>query len=234
MPWSCPLRARGAFRNHSSLNAATVTALNSPDGAVTGTRARTSGSKCRARCACGPGKVLDPGVIGAAEDGPAHPGPAGEAVDPGHRVRVPAVAGGHAGDAVVEVLRSLGVDHHGGGLDPSHPQRGVHHDPGQPHATGRGPEEVGIALGRELDPARRGGERQALDVRAERAVAVMVLAVDVRGDGPPDGDVAGPRRHRDEPAARHEGAHRARRGSPPPRRARARRRDRPRTRCRAR
>ena len=48
MLWSWPLRARGALRNHSSLNAATVTALNSPDGAVTGTEARTSGSKRRA------------------------------------------------------------------------------------------------------------------------------------------------------------------------------------------
>ena len=55
-----------------------------------------------------------------------------------------------------------------------------------------------------------------VDVRAERAVAVVVLAVDVGGDGPPDGDVARPRGDRDEPARGTKARIRASRLTPAP------------------
>ncbi len=43
--------------------------------------------------------------------------------------------------------------------------------------------------------------------RAKLPVAMVVLSVDVRGDGTADRDIAGPRRHRHEPARRNEAPH---------------------------
>ena len=45
------------------------------------------------------------------------------------------------------------------------------------------------------------------DVPGEAAVAMVVLPVDVRGDGASDGDVAGAGCHRHEPAGRNEVPH---------------------------
>ena len=50
-------------------------------------------------------------------------------------------------------------------------------------------------------------ERHFDHVPAETAVAVVILPVDIRRDCAANGDVAGARRHRDEPALRNQAAH---------------------------
>ena len=98
------------------------------------------------------GEVLEPGVVAPGEHGPAHGAAPGQAVDPRHRVPVlarrarPCGRGSRRGSAARSVsTRMVAVSHR------EHPQRGVDHDPGQSHATGGGPEQVGVALGRDLD-----------------------------------------------------------------------------------
>src|SRR5690606_26923994 len=75
------------------------------------------------------------------------------------------------------------------------------------HPAGRAPEQCGVRLGGDLDHAggRVQGERE--HVVGEPAVDVVVLAVDVGGDGAADGHVPGTGRDGDEPAERHHAAH---------------------------
>ena len=56
------------------------------------------------------------------------------------------------------------------------------------------------------------GQGQLDDVGAEATVDVVVLAVDVGGDGAPDGDLAGARGHRHEPAQGNQPLHEGLRG----------------------
>ncbi len=91
------------------------------------------------------------------------------------------------------------VDSDPGGLDRDQTEAGVQHDPGQPHASGGCPEQFGVGVGGELHGPGGGGQRQPLDVAAETAVAVVVLPMHVRGDGPAHRDVARARGHCDEP-----------------------------------
>jgi hypothetical protein len=72
--------------------------------------------------------------------------PRAEAVDPGDRVRVGVVAVGEAGEQVVQVGRPLGVDDDPGRLDRAHAQGRPEHHPGEPHAAGGRPEQLGVAV----------------------------------------------------------------------------------------
>ncbi len=135
------------------------------------------------------GRSSSGGVVAPGQHRPAE-GPApGQAVDPGHRVAVAVVARLHAGQGVVEVGGPFGVDPDARRLDRGEPQRGRGHDPGQAHPAGGGPEQVpafgvvGVALGVEVEPSGRGGQRQRRDVLGEAPVPMVVLAVDVGGDG---------------------------------------------------
>ena len=144
-------------------------------------------------------EVLELGVVAAGEHRPSEPAAGGLAVDPGHRVAVGPVAGLHLVHHVVEVGRPFGVDQHVAGLDGEHLEGGVGDHPGEPHAPGRGPEQVGIGLRCDLHRAGRGDQGHLEDVGAEATVDVVVLPVDVGGDGTADGDQSGARADRHEP-----------------------------------
>ena len=90
-------------------------------------------------------------------------------------------------------MRSVSTDRQAG-LDAVQAERGVEDDAGEAHAAGGGPEQLRVRLGG--DPAAAVGGRHdghRLDGVAPRAGAVVVLAVDVGGDGAADGDLAGAR-----------------------------------------
>ena len=98
------------------------------------------------------------------------------------------------------------------GLDGGGLERRLDDHPGQSHAADRRPEQRGVvgaaAIGRERPHrAVRRHQRHRPQVRAERAVDVMVLAVDVSRDRAADGHVPRPGRHRHEPAQREQVAH---------------------------
>jgi hypothetical protein len=151
-------------------------------------------------------EVLDLGVVTAGDDAAPEAGAGREAVDPRHRVPVGGVAGLEVGHAGVEVGRPPAVDHHARRRDRPHPQRRLDDDACEAEPAGGGPERVVVR--RELEPAPVGQvEHHRLDVVAEAAVVVVVLAVDVAGDGAAHGDVARARGDRHEEAERHEGPH---------------------------
>lgn len=147
-------------------------------------------------------------MVAAGQDGAAGPRAAGEQVDPGDRVAVAVVVGGQPGHQVVEVGGPFGVDAHQRGLHGQQLDRRGEHDAGQPHAAGRRPEQLRLVLGG--DEAGAAVRRQQLDgayVAGERPRQMVVLAVDVRADGPADRDVPGPGADGDEPAERQQDLH---------------------------
>ena len=148
------------------------------------------------------GQVGEPGVVAPGEHRAAEAAARRLAVDPGHRVPVAVVTVQHLVHDVVEVDGPLGVDQHVAGLHRDHLQGGVGHDPGEAHAAGRGPEEIGVRVGGDGVGPGRGDQGHRHDVRAEAAVDVVVLAVDVGGDRPADRHQAGARGHGYEPAER--------------------------------
>ena len=84
----------------------------------------------------------------------------------------------------------------------------VEHVAGQAHAADGGVEQLGLdarASASTIAPVPT-RSRSAADVPAEGAGAVVVLAVDVGGDGAAQRDERRAGRHRHEPAARQEGA----------------------------
>jgi hypothetical protein len=110
-------------------------------------------------------------------------GAARQQVDPRHRVAVGCIAVRHQGQEVVEVVGTFGVDRHPARLDRHHGERRLEHDPRQPHPADCRPEQLRLPIW--SDHHRRGvGEQQCqgAHVRSERAVDVMILAVDVAGD----------------------------------------------------
>jgi hypothetical protein len=116
---------------------------------------------------------------------------------------VAVVAPGHAVEGVVQVGGALGVDQQAAAGDRHEGEGDVEDHAGQPHAAGGGPEQLGVLVGADLDGAARRAQAQRPDVGGEGAVAVVVLAVDVRGDGAADGDVAGAGGDGHEPALGH-------------------------------
>ncbi len=129
----------------------------------------------------------------------------GHHVDPGHRVVVAVIAGLHQGQRLVEVAGAIGVHRELAGLDAVEPERGVEHDAGEAHAAGGGPEQLGSDAGVTTwqPPDGVAMVRRGHGI-APRAHLVVVLPVDVRRDRAADGHLAGPRRHRHEPAPGHQ------------------------------
>ena len=83
----------------------------------------------------------------------------------------------------------------------------VHHDAREAHAPGRCPEQFGVRCRGNLLPSPGGGhDREGNDGIAPGPNLVVVLAVHIRGNGPPDGDLPGAGRDRYEPAERHQPA----------------------------
>jgi hypothetical protein len=157
----------------------------------------------------GPARAgLDLGGVAAPHQDPAADvGPAGEAVDPAHRVGPVRRAQPQALHHRAEARHALGLQHDPRALDPLEPQGDLHDEAGEPHAAEGGEEQLALPVGTALDePAVGNAEGDAIDEAPERAVAVMVLAVDVAGHARPDGDELGARGDRREPPARHEDA----------------------------
>jgi hypothetical protein len=129
-------------------------------------------------------------VVAARQHRPTEIPAAGEAVDPGDGVAIVVIAFEHASHAVVDVVGALRVAHDVRGLDRLELQPGVGDDTGETHAAARRPERVGVGVGMERGGTVRGRDHaHLLDEVGERTVPE--LAVDVGGDGPADGDVAG-------------------------------------------
>jgi hypothetical protein len=105
-----------------------------------------------------------------------------QAVDPGNRV-------GHAvhrlqsGERVVEIRSDDRLLPHPSRLDGVEPKGGLEDRSGEPHAADRGGEEARVLHLRAGDDTPVGqGQREPFDMVAEAAVAMMILAVHVRGD----------------------------------------------------
>ena len=88
-------------------------------------------------------------------------------------------------------------------LDRDQPQRDLANNSRQPHAADGRPKESGILTGGAARAGSVGEDHlDRLHVRAERAAAMMILAMHVRGDAAAERYVLGARRDRREPAAR--------------------------------
>ena len=136
---------------------------------------------------------------------PAQRAPPGQEVDPCHRVAVPPASFGQQREERVEIGHPIGVDPEQARLDRVQADRRLDDRAGQAHAPARGPERLGIVVGGQRSAAAVGlRQHQRLDVGAEAPGGVMVLAVDIGRDRPPDGDVTGAGRHRHEPTLGHD------------------------------
>jgi hypothetical protein len=140
------------------------------------------------------------GVLSPDDDPPTQRLAAAQGVHPGDRV--PGARGpiGHARHQSLEVRSALRPDPYLCGLYGEQPQRGLQDHPGQAHATGSGPEEVGVRFRADLQGSLRGPQPQRCDMVGEVPVAMLVATVDVRRDRPADGDEAGGGQHGRKPA----------------------------------
>ena len=151
---SSPAPRPGALRNHGSLNA--------PRSRLEEARRRRhghlgphAGSKRSASARRGRGGPR----AGRGRPGRGWPGPMADPA-PGSRSTPPSSGTRSsrsviAGDAVVEVAGALGVDRMVAVSTGSSPDGGVDHDPGQSHASGGGPEELGSVVRTDLEPSGR-------------------------------------------------------------------------------
>ena len=112
------------------------------------------------------------------------------------------VAVDHGGHDLVQVAVPGGVDADHRGRNGQQGDGGGRHDAGEPHAPSGRPEELGITVSGHGHYADGGDEIHRDHVGGEGAVDVVVLAVDVGGDGTADGDLPGARGHGDEVAER--------------------------------
>ena len=204
---SRPTRCVGALRYHSSLNARTASRL-STFGIAAGTVASAGGVNASGSAAGRvPGaEVVERGVIAEREHGATEAGAARHEVDPRHRVPVVVVAGSIRSSRRRDwSIRSV-IDQAPTRLDREHPERRVDDDAGEAHPADRRPPQlrIGVVGDRRARRPSASSSVIARDMAPEGAVGVVVLAVDVAGDRAADGDEPGPRRDRDEPAARHE------------------------------
>ncbi len=123
------------------------------------------------------------------------------AVDPCHGESVVVVSRLHGGHGVVKAVKPFGINLHPCRLDSLESECGFHYDARQSHTAGRGPEKIGVVIRADGDTPDRGDQRKRCDVGAEAAIAVVILAVHIGRDRPTHGDLPGPGRHRNEPAA---------------------------------
>ena len=141
------------------------------------------------------GKISRDGVVRPGQHGTTQVAPCGQAVDPGHRVPVGVLVLGQTGHAGIEIICPFGVDEHGRRLDRQQPQDCLEDHAGKAHATTGRPEDVITLRGAALDKPCRSCDSQVVEVPADGAVDVVVLAVDVTRDGTAERDEACPGRH---------------------------------------
>ena len=116
-------------------------------------------------------------------------------------------------DGLVQVVGAHRVGEEVGGLRLGHLDHRAQDDARQPHAADGGPEQGAVrvvlrAFRLQVQDAAVGHEQfHGHDVLAEGAGRVVVLAVDVRADGPADGDLAGAGQDRDPEAEGDGGLH---------------------------
>lgn len=113
------------------------------------------------------------------------------------------------GDGLVEAGGDVAVGDEVRRRSGRHLDGGPHDDAGETVAPDGGPEQFGVLAGRsEMTDLAVGGQQvHAAHVVTEAASAVMVLAVDIAGDRPADGDLPGSRQHRDPQPERQGGFH---------------------------
>jgi hypothetical protein len=127
------------------------------------------------------------------------------AVDPAHRVGEGAALRADL-EELIEVLDADGLHLDVRVVDARELQLAGQDETRQAHAAHGGPEQLGLFVRAAGDHAAVGDEQlDPADVVAEAAVDVMVLAVDVAGDGAPDRHELRAGHHRREEPARHEG-----------------------------
>ena len=148
-----------------------------------------------------PGELVPGRVLALGEHRPAQRTPAGQGVDPGHRVGEPVVAGPHRRHHARRGRGARGRRHrHQRRLDRERAERRARDHAGEPHAADGAPRTArgrGRARPSWVSPSAVTRSRRD-DVAAEAAGDVVALAVHVAGDRAADGDVAGARRDREE------------------------------------
>ncbi len=132
----------------------------------------------------------------------------GDQVDPGHRVAVGGVGLFHQRHEIVEVRGPFGVYEHAAGLHRHQIDGGIGDHSCKAHAAGGGPKRFGVITQRHVTARAIGqGEAEATYMLTPRAISVMVLAMDVGGNGSTNGYLARSGRHGHEETQRHQRAH---------------------------
>ncbi|KAL0582161.1 hypothetical protein ABG067_008084, partial [Albugo candida] len=111
------------------------------------------------------------------------------AIDPGDGVLVPRDAALDRVAHRVEAGARDRFERETGRADPLQLQLDLDDDPRQPQPPDRRGEQIGVTLGRRLDPPVGARDDQATDMMAERPCTRVVLAVHVVRDRTPDRDV---------------------------------------------
>ena len=130
-----------------------------------------------------------------------HPGPPGGQIDPCHRVAITRFGLGHGGHCGLQVAGPKRVDQDFVPWYRGHPYVSIENDPGQAHPPNGRAEQLGIGGRVHLDQVSIGeDDPKRGDMGSKRANGMMILSMDVCGDGASDGDVACARGHRDKKA----------------------------------
>jgi hypothetical protein len=166
---------------------------------------RTNGARPLQRTRNLRGRVPGVGPAAAVQDAAAHPAAAREAVDPAHRLRPLARGRLERLDEAVDVVDALALGLDPGRLDARQHALDLEHVSRETHASDGRAEEIGL-LGRRAPQhaAIRDAQAQAPHVRAERAGAMVILAVHVGRHHAAQRDELGSRRDRRVEAAREE------------------------------
>ena len=145
------------------------------------------------------------GMVAPGEHGPAEVRSGGDHVDPGNGVPVQVIAGLHPLEQAVEIRHPLREHQTPTRFDRQQPHGRLDDDAGQAHPADRRPPQQRVrGSGDRATSSVRQQHRHRIDVSSERAIGMMVLAVDVAGDGAADGDEPCARRHRHEEPSGHD------------------------------
>ena len=132
----------------------------------------------------------------------------GEAVNPGYRVPVSFIRFVHDAQRVAQASNSLVIHDHVGGLHSFELDAGGEDDPGKAHASDRGPKDFASVCRRAgKDFASRSQQSKIPNEVRDRPLPMMVLAVNISGNGPADRNPFRARRYRQEETARQEAPH---------------------------